>query len=105
MSELVVPLRDSVPLVLGAIERAGSAARPSVPAMAISPDGQTIVVAARVVDASGEKPSRLYRRRLSDERLQPIPGTDSASAPFFAPSGREIGFFVGGSLRSVSLTG
>ncbi|MCC6430455.1 MAG: protein kinase [Gemmatimonadaceae bacterium] len=104
-AQFVVPLRDSVPLVLGAIERAGSAARPSVPAMAISPDGQTIVVAARVVDASGEKPSRLYRRRLSDERLQPIPGTDSASAPFFAPSGREIGFFVGGSLRSVSLTG
>jgi serine/threonine-protein kinase len=103
-AQFVVPLRDSVPLVLGAAERAGNA-RPSVPAIAISPDGQTIVVAARVVDASGEKPSRLYRRRITDERLQPIPGTDSASAPFFAPSGREIGFFVGGSLRSVSLTG
>ncbi|MBL0170365.1 MAG: protein kinase [Gemmatimonadaceae bacterium] len=108
-ARFVVPLRDSVPLVLGAVEPfvgtlLGSA-RPSVPAIAISPDGQTIVVAARMVDASGEKPSRLYRRRLSDERLQPIPGTDSASAPFFAPSGREIAFFVGGSLRSVSLTG
>jgi Tol biopolymer transport system component len=103
-AQFVVPLRDSVPLVLGAVEPAGNA-RPSVPAIAISPDGQTIVVAARVVDASGQKPSRLYRRRITDERLQPIPGTDSASAPFFAPSGREIGFFVGGSLRSVSLTG
>ncbi len=103
-AQFAVPLRDSVPLVLGAFERAG-VARPSVPAIAISPDGQTIVVVARMVDASGERPSRLYRRRIADERLQPIPGTDSASAPFFDPSGREIGFFVGGSLRSVSLTG
>ena len=58
-----------------------------------------------MVDASGERPSRLYRRRITDERLQSIPGTDSASAPFFDPSGREIAFFVGGSLRGVSLTG
>ena len=103
-AQFAVPLRDSVPLVLGSSERPG-VGRPSTPAMAISPDGQTIVVVARMVDASGERPSRLYRRRIADERLQPIPGTDSASAPFFDPSGREIGFFVGGSLRSVSLAG
>ena len=103
-ARFVITLQDSLPLTLGGTERL-QWGRPSAPAIAISPDGQTIVVAAMRSDANGPMTSHLYRRRIDDERLQVIPGTDSASAPFFSPTGREIGFFVGLSLRSVSLTG
>ena len=111
VTRFVVPLRDSVPLALGMKFGVGTLAdgrrlgRPDVPAFALSPDGQTIVLAATRIDANATASRRLYRRRLDDERLIPIPGTDSAFAPFFAPSGRAVGFFVGRSLRSVTLNG
>ncbi len=54
--------------------------------IAISPDGRTVVY---VADAG---PRQLYVRSLADLAARPLPGTFAASAPFFSPDGRWIGF-------------
>ena len=56
---------------------------------AVSPDGQTIVRAARL--AGAETPV-LFRRRLDSVSFEPIRGSDGATAPFFSPDGQWIGF-------------
>jgi DNA-binding winged helix-turn-helix (wHTH) protein/Tol biopolymer transport system component len=69
------------------------------PALALSPDGSTIAWSA-CGEACG-----IYVRSL--DRLDPqlLTGTEEASAPFFSPDSRWIGFFAGGTLRKVPLAG
>jgi len=74
--------------------------RPSRTAIAISPDGMTIVYAA----TDGET-SRLYRRRLDEPATIPIAGTEGASNPFFNPDGSRLGFVAGADIRTVPLEG
>jgi serine/threonine-protein kinase len=69
------------------------------PALALSPDGLVIAWAA-CGHACG-----IYVRSLDRLDAQLLPGTDDASAPFFSPDGRWIGFFAGGKLRKVALAG
>lgn len=65
---------------------------PSSPAMAISPDGRTIVFAgSRSADPIANM--RLYRRHLDEATATPMPNTEGGFAPFFAPDGRWIAFF------------
>jgi serine/threonine-protein kinase len=73
---------------------------PSRTAIAISPDGRTIVFSA----ARGSQ-SALYRRALEQEQATPIPGTDGAAGPFFSPDGRWIGYWSAGALRKVPVDG
>ena len=47
----------------------------------------------------------LSLRPLDQLQATRIPGTDGAREPFFAPDGQWIGFFAGGQLKRVSLTG
>lgn len=70
----------------------------SGPALAISPDGARMAYVSRL-GATTE-----LRLRAMDQ-LAPteLPGTEGASAPFFSPSGEEIGFFSNGKLKSLSL--
>ena len=70
-------------------------ARPS--SVAVSPDGM------RVVFRAGGGP--LLTRRLDQDRITPLVGTEGARDPFFSPDGRWIGFFTGGKLRKISLDG
>ena len=65
---------------------------------AVSPDGTRIVY--RTV---GGGPLRI--RQLQDAQSRPIAGTEDASTPFFSPDGRWLGFFVGQTLKKVSVTG
>jgi Tol biopolymer transport system component len=69
-------------------------------AVALSPDGRTLVYSAT---SAGR--SQLYLRLLERPEATPIAGTDSASNPFFSPDGLWIGFFADGKLRKVSATG
>ncbi len=48
---------------------------------------------------------RLFLRSLSEGEPVLIPGTEGASAPFFSPDGQWAGFFAGGRLKTVSLSG
>jgi len=65
---------------------------------AIAPDGRSIALVATV-----EGVTRLWRRTLDSDRVEPIPGTEGARLPAWHPGGDRIVFFAGGRLRLVSL--
>jgi DNA-binding winged helix-turn-helix (wHTH) protein/Tol biopolymer transport system component len=69
------------------------------PALALSPDG------TRLAWAACNPTCRLYVREIDNLDARAIPGTDDASAPFYSPDGRWIGFFAAGKLRKVALAG
>ena len=69
----------------------------SVPRMAISPDGQYLVVA---IPGGGSKPEQLWLRRLDSTELTPIPGTEATpeaaqpQSPFWSQDAQRFGYFV-----------
>jgi hypothetical protein len=83
-------------------EALGPTARPSRTAIALSPDGRTIVF----VGGRGAT-TRLFIRRLDQAVAEPIAGTDGGSSPFWSPDGQWVGFWSGGDrkLKKVSLAG
>src|SRR5215470_3588648 len=68
---------------------------------AISPDGRRLAFTG--TDSSG-KP-RLWVRQLDSLTPQPLPETDGAGYPFWSPDGRFIGFFAGGKLKKIDVSG
>jgi Tol biopolymer transport system component len=69
------------------------------PAIALSPDGQRLALAA-----SGPTTSqRLWVRALSGDQPQALTGTDGATYPFWSPDGRFIGFFASQKLKKVEV--
>lgn len=67
-----------------------------IPNLAIAPDG------SRIVFASG---GRLYLRALDRFEVEPIPGTENGSFPFFSPDGEWLGFTSGGLMMKVPVSG
>src|SRR5262249_54588339 len=66
--------------------------------VAISPDG------TRLAYVSGS-PTRLFIRRLDQSKAIELPGTQSATAPFFSPDGQWVGFVSGGKANKISVEG
>jgi serine/threonine-protein kinase len=77
-----------------------NADRPSRTAIAISPDGNTVVFSARRGNVL-----QLYRRALDRSESVAMPGTEGAIGPFFSPDGQWVGFWAQGKLKKVSLGG
>ena len=75
--------------------------RPVNTAVALSPDGRTLVLQAVGVDGV----SRLYRRALNRLESSPIAGTKGGGSPFFSPDGAWLGFLADGELKKVALAG
>ena len=71
-------------------------------AAVLSPDGQTLVFAARPSD---RERAVLYVRRLDQLSATPLAGTEDARAPFFSPDGQSIAFFAEGKLKRVAVVG
>jgi Tol biopolymer transport system component len=70
-------------------------------ASVISPDGRRIAfVAAR----AGEL-NRLWIRSIDSLDAQPLPGTETATQPFWSPDSRSLGFFAGGKLKTIDASG
>jgi serine/threonine-protein kinase len=69
-------------------------------AITVSPDGSTLVF---VASAGG--PPLLFARTLDRFESTLLPGTDGATNPFFSPDGKWVGFFAGGRLKKVALSG
>jgi Tol biopolymer transport system component len=69
--------------------------------VAIAPDGRSIVFAA--IDAAGNQ--ALWLRPLEAMSASPIPGTDGAGSPFWAPDSRTIAFVAQGQLKTVDIDG
>jgi Tol biopolymer transport system component/predicted Ser/Thr protein kinase len=70
------------------------------PALAISPDGTQLAYVARQGVTQ-----QLYLRAMDSLNAKPIPDTEGAIEPFFSPDGRWLGFFAGGKLKKVSVSG
>ncbi|MBZ5699386.1 MAG: serine/threonine-protein kinase [Acidobacteriia bacterium] len=72
----------------------------SGPAVALSPDGSHL---AYVATQSGTQ--QIYLRAMDSLETKSISGTEGAVNPFFSPDGQWLGFFAGGKLRKVSVSG
>ena len=67
----------------------------------LSSDGRQLAFVGR-----SDRGRQLYLQRLEqDFAASPIPGTEGATFPFFSPNGQWLGFFAGGELRRVSVSG
>jgi serine/threonine protein kinase/Tol biopolymer transport system component len=82
------------------LEQRVGVARPTRTAVALSPDGKTLVLSA----IWGGRP-QLYARAMDQLNAIPISGTSGGRSPFFSPDGRWVGFGAGGELRKVPLSG
>jgi hypothetical protein len=70
--------------------------------MAISPDGRAVAfVASRTAGA----PHTLFVRAIGSLEPRQLEGTEGAKHPFWSPDSRSIGFFEGGSLKKIDLSG
>ncbi len=67
----------------------------------ISPDGARLAFPAQ--DASGKE--ALWVRPLNSLSAQKLEGTEGASFPFWSPDSRHLGFFLGGKLEKIDVTG
>ncbi|HXP80244.1 MAG TPA: protein kinase [Verrucomicrobiae bacterium] len=67
----------------------------------ISPDGRQIAFVA----VSAEGKTLLWVRSLDTLAAQALTGTEGASAPFWSPDGRTLGFFAGGKLKKIDVSG
>jgi serine/threonine protein kinase/Tol biopolymer transport system component len=72
----------------------------SGPSVALSPDGTRLAYVARLGGAQ-----QIYLRVMDSLEAKPIPGTDGAVNPFFSPDGQWVGFFAGGKLKKISVSG
>jgi serine/threonine-protein kinase len=68
--------------------------------IAISPDGSRIVYRAGV-----GAPQQLVVRAINELDAKPVAGAQTIVEPFVSADGRWIGFFAGGELRKVAITG
>lgn len=66
----------------------------------ISPDGKLIVFSAMV-----DGKSQLYLRSISKLSLDPLPGTEGGTFPFWSPDSRSIGFFTIDKLKRLDVGG
>jgi len=82
------------------LEQRVGAARPTRTAVALSPDGKTLVFDA----IWGGRP-QLYVRAMDQLSATPISGTSVGRSPFFSPDGQWVGFGADGELRKVPLSG
>ena len=68
--------------------------------IALSKDGSQLVFVGR---APGGR--QLYLKSQDEFSASPIAGTEGATFPFFSPDDQSLGFFAGGELRRVPVTG
>jgi WD40 repeat protein len=69
--------------------------------LALSPDGTVLAIAASSADGK----QQLWIRRMDGFGVQPLPGTDDASCPFWSPDSTFIGFFADHKLKKVPAAG
>lgn len=73
----------------------------------ISPDGLRIAFIGREGDTGKmwSLTTRLWVQRLDSTDASALPGTESASSPFWAPDSQTIAFIAGGELKKMNVSG
>jgi Tol biopolymer transport system component/predicted Ser/Thr protein kinase len=66
---------------------------------AVSPDGQ------RLVFTASAPRGMLWARPIDSLTARPLPGTEGAYFPFWSPDSRFVGFFAGGKLKKIDVSG
>jgi Tol biopolymer transport system component len=79
--------------------------RPTRTAFAFSGDGRFIVYSAIQENPEPQAKSQIYLRRLDQSEATPVSGTEGGIYPFLSPDDRWIGFYAGGKLNKVPLSG
>jgi serine/threonine protein kinase/Tol biopolymer transport system component len=69
--------------------------------LAVSPDGHRIALVATSADGR----TLLWVRSLDTLNAQPLAGTEGAAHPFWSPDSRFLGFFAGGKLKKIDVSG
>ena len=87
-----LPLPDGVSIELDG-ERSGMPA--------LSPDGRRVAFGAR----EGAGPMHIWVLDLPSGVAKPLPGTEGGHRPFWAPDGKNIGFFTWGALSTIPAEG
>jgi len=67
---------------------------------AVSPDGRRVVL-----PGTSEGKTQLWVHALDSLSAQPLAGTEEATAPFWSPDSRFIGFFSSGKLKKIEAAG
>ena len=109
---LFIALLAALPFVISSLRRAPVDMRvtrvsilppekSTVGTLTVSPDGRRLAFIA--TDATGK--TLLWVRPLDSLAAQPLAGTDNAFYPFWSPDSRFIGFFAGGKLKKIEVTG
>jgi len=70
------------------------------PGIAASPNGAHVVYVARRRGIQ-----QLHVRAIDRLESKPLVGTEGASSPFFSPDSQWVGFFAGGKLKKIPVTG
>jgi serine/threonine protein kinase len=69
--------------------------------LTISPDGRTLAFVGRSADGKFQ----IWIRSLATLAARPLDGTEGASSPFWSPDSGTLGFFAGGKLKKIALSG
>ena len=69
--------------------------------MAVSPDGQQIAFVAQPAEGARQ----LWLRAFDALEARPLVGTEGANRPFWSPDSRFLGFFAGGKLKKIAVSG
>jgi Tol biopolymer transport system component len=83
------------------LARAGSVTTGSTGPLSISPDGRRIAFVAGSPDGK----YLLWVRSLDTLAAQSLAGTEGASSPFWSPDSTALGFFAGGKLKKIDVSG
>ncbi|MBZ5556005.1 MAG: hypothetical protein LAO77_01890 [Acidobacteriia bacterium] len=101
MGRDVVVARSATPSALApppsgiiAVDAAGA------PGLAVAPDETRIVFTGSRGDSNARQ---LWLSAIGSTTSEPIAGTEGATAPFWSPDGRAVGFFAGGQLKRLDL--
>ena len=103
------PLSEAIQFSIPAPENTQFGGPPSggtgqVPQAAVSPDGRSIVFVA-AASGAGDESYQLWLRPIGAVSARLIAGTENAAFPFWSPDSQSIGFFAGGKLKRIAVSG
>ncbi len=99
-----LPVTHAVRFTIAAPEKVVFEANPAF--LSVSPDGSKLVFVAGTGPTLMSSPGMsLWIRSLDSPTALALPGTEGASQPFWSPDSQFVGFFAGGLLKKIAVSG